>query len=65
MALPRELQKIKAKLESKAQRKPNEENLLRELSALDRQLLNEGVRSVEAGVQKMTSPDSACPCCGR
>lgn len=65
MALPTELQKIKRGLELKTSRRANEENLLRELRALDERLLNENVRSVEANVQKMTSPDSACPCCGR
>ncbi len=65
MALPTELSKIRAGLLAKTARKANEENLLRELRALDQRLLQESVRGVEADVQKMTAPDASCPCCGR
>jgi hypothetical protein len=65
MALTTELKKIHSNLILKVGRTVPEENLLRELNALNANLLNESARSIEANVQKMTGSGSGCACCGR
>jgi hypothetical protein len=65
MALPTQLQIIRARLSAKTYRNPNEINLLRELNAIDELVLMESVRKIESNLQRMTAPDAGCPCCGR
>jgi hypothetical protein len=65
MALPTQLQIIRAKLSAKTNRSLNETNLLRELNAINDLVLLESVRKIESNEQRMTAPDAFCPCCGR
>jgi len=71
--LPRKLQEIKSKLQSKAsyRRTDSENELLQELNILEEVLTNErkiqGVfDSVEKASTRITSgPSGSCPCCGK